>query len=80
LVASSIWSGVGEVKTSPGASSGHDADLALNRGIRTHYIVRIDVDLDVGMRCRDALQRLPDDVVRIIDQLLQRHCLPVSNR
>jgi hypothetical protein len=59
------------------AAARDEAHLALDGGVGTNDEHRVVVDPDaVAVRCLDALQRLPNDVVRCIDQLL--HAAPIE--
>ena len=54
------------------AAAGDDADLALNGRVRAHDHVGVVLDAKPIAVCRlDALQRLSNDGVRVVDQLLQ---------
>src|SRR6266516_537874 len=71
FVASSIWSGVGDVNTSPGQAASSMPCPTKPPCIGSNDEVRVGVDTDeVRMRRGDALQSLGDDVVWLVDQLL----------
>ena len=93
FVAASIWSGTGEVNTSPGqaassmprpdeaavqrlvarAAAGDQGDLALARRVGADDDLRVGVDAeDVAVRGGEAGERLPDDVLGVVEELAHR--------
>src|ERR671931_501439 len=83
LVAASIWSGTGEVNTSPGqaassipsptkpACSG-SCPFPPPRGVGADDDSPLNVHPQLGMGGSDAGQRVAEDVRRVVDQFLHR--------
>src|SRR5438552_9413734 len=59
-----------------GAAAGNDPDLAAARPVAAIDDLVLMVDVEVRMRCLDAQERLCDNILRIVDELLHyRHLL-----